>query len=473
MGRSDLVRRAMSKKKHDVMEKERKNFVYGIVDEDGKLQVPGCVRNNIDEKIANKIFDSMIDFASYAFNKSHAAAYAVIAFQTGYLMRYYPTECIAAMLNSVMGNSEKVAYYTRYAKEEGMEVFSPNINESYGKFTVKGNKIRFGLAAIKNVGLNAIENIVDARNKKGMFINLEDFCTKVDLSCINKRTMESLIKAGAFDSFNIFRSRMLAVHEKILDSINNDKKKNIQGQVNLFDDLEESSLEIQYPNINEFDKKNILSMEKEMTGLYLSGHPLDEYKNDLKKKISINISDIVSDKGLEGDIIESERKVKDGEKVIIGGIITNVNKKVTRSNEMMAFIEVEDLYGTIEVIIFPRTLSKYKEIIFEDQIIILKGRVSLREGEAPKLISEDISPFCQYEEEKRIYVRIEKKSDLKVSLNKIRIISNEHLGGTPIYLYIEQVKQTYKVKEDLWVKDDIKVIDWIKTNFGNENVKVI
>lgn len=473
MGRSDLVRRAMSKKKHDVMEKERKNFVYGIVDEDGNLEVPGCVRNNIDEKIANKIFDSMMDFASYAFNKSHAAAYAVIAFQTGYLMRYYPTECIAAMLNSVMGNSEKVAYYTRYAKEEGMEVFSPNINESYGKFTVKGNKIRFGLAAIKNVGLNAIENIVEARNKKGMFTNLEDFCTKVDLSCINKRTMESLIKAGAFDSFNIFRSRMLAVHEKILDSINNDKKKNIQGQVNLFDDLEESSLEIQYPNINEFDKKNILSMEKEMTGLYLSGHPLDEYKNDLKKKISINISDIVSDKGLEGDIIEGERKVKDGEKVIIGGIITNVNKKVTRANEMMAFIEVEDLYGTIEVIIFPRTLSKYKEIIFEDQIIILKGRVNLREGEAPKLISEDISPFCQYEEEKKIYVKIEKKSDLKVSLNKIRIISNEHLGDTPIYLYIEQVKQTYKVKEDLWVKDDIKVIDWMKTNFGNENVKVI
>ena len=315
MGRSDLVRRAMSKKKHDVMEEERKNFVYGIIDENGNIEVPGCIRNGIDEKIGNKIFDSMLDFASYAFNKSHAAAYAVIAFQTGYLMRYYPTECIAAMLNSIMGNSEKVAYYTRYAKEEGMEVLPPDINESYAKFTVKGNKIRFGLAAIKNVGLNAIENIVKTRNEKGKFINLEDFCSKVDLGCINKRAMESLIKAGAFDSFKIFRSQMLAVHEKVLDSINNDKKKNIQGQVNLFEELEESSLEIQYPNINEFDKKSILSMEKEMTGLYLSGHPLDEYKDDLKNKISINISDIVSDSGLEENLIESERKVMYGEKL--------------------------------------------------------------------------------------------------------------------------------------------------------------
>lgn len=473
MGRSDLVRRAMSKKKHDVMEEERKNFVYGIIDENGIIEVPGCIRNGIDEKIGNKIFDSMLDFASYAFNKSHAAAYAVIAFQTGYLMRYYPTECIAAMLNSIMGNSEKVAYYTRYAKEEGMEVLPPDINESYAKFTVKGNKIRFGLAAIKNVGLNAIENIVKTRNEKGKFINLEDFCSKVDLGCINKRAMESLIKAGAFDSFKIFRSQMLAVHEKVLDSINNDKKKNIQGQVNLFEELEESSLEIQYPNINEFDKKSILSMEKEMTGLYLSGHPLDEYKDDLKNKISINISDIVSDSGLEENLIESERKVKDGEKVIIGGIITNVTKKITRNNQMMAFIEVEDLYGSIEVIVFPKILSKYKDIISEDEIVILKGRINLREGEAPKLISEDISLFSQYEKEKKIYIRIERKNDLKTSLSRLRIISNQHLGNTPIYLYIEEINQTYIVKEDLWLSNNIEVIEWMKRSFGNENVKVV
>ena len=473
MGRSDLVRRAMSKKKHDVMEEERKNFVYGIVDENENIEVPGCVRNNIDEKIGNKIFDSMLDFASYAFNKSHAAAYAVVAFQTGYLMRYYPTECIAAMLNSVMGNSEKVAYYTRYAKEEGMEVVPPNINESYAKFTVEGNKIRFGLAAIKNVGQNAIKNIVETRDEKGKFTDLEDFCSNVDLSCINKRAMESLIKAGAFDSFNIFRSRMLAVHEKVLDSINNDKRKNIHGQVNLFEELHESSLEIQYPDINEFDKKNILSMEKEMTGLYLSGHPLDEYKDDLKNKVSINIADIVSDKGLEGDFIEDERKVKDGENVIVGGIITNVNKKVTRSNEMMAFIEVEDLYGSIEAIIFPKMLSKYSEIIFEDEIVIVKGRVNLREGEVPKLICQDINLFSQHEEEKKIYVRIERKSDLKPSLSKLRIISNEHLGEIPVYLYIEQAKQTYKVKEELWLEDEIEVIDWMKRSFGIENVKVV
>ena len=234
MGRSDLVRRAMSKKKHKVMEEERQNFIYGIVDENGEIEVPGCIRNGISEETANKIFDQMMDFASYAFNKSHAAAYAVVAYQTAYLMYYYPTEFIAAMLNSVKGDNEKVAYYIRFANEKGIQILPPDINESYAKFTVQGNIIRFGLSAIKNVGENIIDSIVKSREEKGKFLDISDFCNKIDISSINKRVVESLIKAGAFDCFKVYRSQMLSVYEKVLDSISSSRKKNIDGQISLF-----------------------------------------------------------------------------------------------------------------------------------------------------------------------------------------------------------------------------------------------
>jgi DNA polymerase-3 subunit alpha len=286
LGRSDLVRRAMSKKKYKVMEEERKNFIYGIVDETGDVQVPGCVRNGISEEAGNKIFDSMMDFASYAFNKSHAAAYAVVGYQTAYLMKYYPVETIAAMLNSVMGINEKVANYIKFAETEGIQVLPPDINESYSRFTVKGNSIRFGLAAVKNVGANVVEIIVKSREKKGNFNSLEDFIDKIDISGINKRAVESLIKAGALDKFDIFRSKLLAVFEKAMDGVANDKKRNIDGQISLFG-LSEDAIElpkVSFPNIKEFSKKNLLAMEKEMTGLYLSGHPLDEYKRSLSRR---------------------------------------------------------------------------------------------------------------------------------------------------------------------------------------------
>ncbi len=366
LGRSDMVRRAMSKKKHSVMEQERKNFIYGIVDDEGNVEVPGCLRNGISEEAANKIFDSMMDFASYAFNKSHAAAYAVVGYQTAYLMYYYPVETIAAMLNSVMGTAEKVAHYINFAESQGIQVLPPAINESYSKFTVKGDTIRFGLAAIKNVGFNVVESIVASRSDKGRFESLVDFINKIDLSAINKRAVESLIKAGAFDEFKIFRSKLLAVYEKVMDSVSNEKKRNIEGQISLFGLVEENinEPEVNYPNINEFSKNNLLAMEKEMTGMYLTGHPLDEYVQSLKMYTSISVDKIYKSQQahLEG-VDDDEYSIHDEDKVILGGIISEVNQKVTRSNTIMAFIKLEDLSGSIEVIVFPKTLDKVRDLI--------------------------------------------------------------------------------------------------------------
>jgi DNA polymerase-3 subunit alpha len=360
MGRSDMVRRAMSKKKHKVMEEERKNFIHGIVEND-EVIVPGCVRNGISEEIANKIFDSMMDFASYAFNKSHAAAYAVVGYQTAYLMKYYPVEMIAAMLNSIMGISEKVAYYIGIAEELGIQVLPPNINESFSKFTVKENKIRFGLAAIKNVGTNVVASIVKAREEKGKFESLVDFINKMDPSSINKRAVECLIKAGALDDFDVFRSKMLAVHEKLIDNISSDKRRNIDGQISLFASEELKNPEVNYPNIKEFTKRNLLAMEKEMTGLYITGHPLDDYAQSLKMQTTNEISKIflvqeTLDDSLESDMGEinmfnRQDALQSNDRVILVGILGCLYEKVTINNSIMAILKLEELTGTIEVIL--------------------------------------------------------------------------------------------------------------------------
>ena len=416
MGRSDMVRRAMSKKKHKVMEEERKNFIYGITDENGNVEVPGCVRNGISEEAGNKIFDTMMDFASYAFNKSHAAAYAVVGYQTAYLMRYYPVETIAAMLNSVMGTAEKVSNYIKFAESQGIQVLPPDINESYSKFTVKGDSIRFGLAAIKNVGWNVVESIVKSRKEKGKFTSLEDLIDKIDLTAVNKRAIESLIKAGALDGFKVFRSRLLAVFEKVMDGASNERKRNIDGQMSLFG-LAEDAIDIPkivFPNIKEFDKRHILLMEKEMTGLYLSGHPLDEYKQSLKLQTSTTIETIEKsyeiflesiNAELDESMISEEPIINDNDTVIVGGILTEVNQKVTRNNTMMAFLKLEDLTGTIEVIVFPKALDRLRDIIKEDTLVKLKGRVSIKEDELPKIICENIEGLEKINGYK-LYIRV-------------------------------------------------------------------
>ena len=427
MGRSDMVRRAMSKKKHKVMEEERKNFIYGITDENGHVEVPGCVRNGISEEAGNKIFDTMMDFASYAFNKSHAAAYAVVGYQTAYLMRYYPVETIAAMLNSVMGTAEKVSNYIKFAESQGIQVLPPDINESYSKFTVKGDSIRFGLAAIKNVGWNVVESIVKSRKEKGKFTSLEDLIDKIDLTAVNKRAIESLIKAGALDGFKVFRSRLLAVFEKVMDGASNERKRNIDGQMTLFG-LAEDAIDIPkivFPNIKEFDKRHILLMEKEMTGLYLSGHPLDEYKQSLKLQTSTTIETIEKsyeiflesiNAELDESMISEEPIINDNDTVIVGGILTEVNQKVTRNNTMMAFLKLEDLTGTIEVIVFPKALDRLRDIIKEDTLVKLKGRVSIKEDELPKIICENIEGLEKINGNK-LYIRVKDKGAIREASN--------------------------------------------------------
>ncbi|OVE64934.1 DNA polymerase III subunit alpha [Clostridium diolis] len=482
MGRSDMVRRAMSKKKHKVMEEERKNFIHGIVEND-EVIVPGCVRNGISEEIANKIFDSMMDFASYAFNKSHAAAYAVVGYQTAYLMKYYPVEMIAAMLNSIMGISEKVAYYIGIAEELGIQVLPPNINESFSKFTVKENKIRFGLAAIKNVGTNVVASIVKAREEKGKFESLVDFINKMDPSSINKRAVECLIKAGALDDFDVFRSKMLAVHEKLIDNISSDKRRNIDGQISLFASEELKNPEVNYPNIKEFTKRNLLAMEKEMTGLYITGHPLDDYAQSLKMQTTNEISKIflvqeTLDDSLESDMGEinmfnRQDALQDNDRVILGGILASVNQKVTRNNSIMAFLKLEDLTGTIEVIVFPKTLEKVKELCVTDSLVIVKGRLSLKEDEPPKLICESIEPLEKVNTSK-VYLRVDDKVAATVLSKKLKeLLIKEYIGDTPIYIFESKGKQKFRVPRDRWISLDSDVMNLLRQTLGDENVKVL
>ena len=483
MGRSDMVRRAMSKKKHKVMEEERKNFIYGITDENGHVEVPGCVRNGISEEASNKIFDTMMDFASYAFNKSHAAAYAVVGYQTAYLMRYYPVETIAAMLNSVMGTAEKVSNYIKFAESQGIQVLPPDINESYSKFTVKGDSIRFGLAAIKNVGWNVVESIVKSRKEKGKFTSLEDLIDKIDLTAVNKRAIESLIKAGALDGFKVFRSRLLAVFEKVMDGASNERKRNIDGQMSLFG-LAEDAIDIPkivFPNIKEFDKRHILLMEKEMTGLYLSGHPLDEYKQSLKLQTSTTIETIEKsyeiflesiNAELDESMISEEPIINDNDTVIVGGILTEVNQKVTRNNTMMAFLKLEDLTGTIEVIVFPKALDRLRDIIKEDTLVKLKGRVSIKEDELPKIICENIEGLEKINGNK-LYIRVKDKGAIREASNVIKNIIGDYLGNTPIYLFDAEKRQNYRLSKDKWINEDDEVIENLKNHFGEENVKLI
>ncbi|KEI83774.1 DNA polymerase III subunit alpha [Clostridium botulinum] len=471
MGRSDLVRRAMSKKKHDVMEQERRNFIYGNEDQG----VKGCINNGIDKNVANSLFDSMMDFASYAFNKSHAAAYAVVGFQTAYLIRYYPTEFIAAMLNSVKGDNDKVSFYVNFAKTLGIEIIAPNINESYSNFTVKDNRIIFGLTAVKNVGEKGIDNIVLSREQKDKFIDLSDFFNKVDTSIINKRLVESLIKAGAFDCLKVYRSKMLAVFEKIMDGIQKQKRNNIEGQVNLFMDImdnKESSIDIKYPNIKEFDKKYILQMEKEMTGLYFSGHPLEEYEETLKIQTSHLISDIISKESLEGNLVDTISSIKDGDKVVVGGMITHVSKKLTRNNDMMAFIVLEDLYSSIEVIVFPKIFNMARNIINEDEVVLLKGRVSLREDEQPKLICEFMEPLVKINSEK-LYILVEEKRDIKLKLQETKGVFLQHKGNIPVYFCTNKERKKFRIDRELWVNGSRELMDNLRNMFGEDNVKIL
>ena len=400
-------------------------------------------------------------------------------------MRYYPVEMIAAMLNSIMGISEKVAHYISFAESLGIQVLPPDINESYSRFTVKGDTIRFGMAAIKNVGANVVDSIVKARENKGRFESLVDFVNNMDVSTINKRAVECLIKAGALDNFNVYRSKMLAVHEKLIDSISSDKKRNIDGQISLFGATEElKNPEVSYPNIKEFDKRNLLAMEKEMTGLYITGHPLDDYAQSLKMQTTTEISKIFSvhetlDASLDENVsvpdvnmFAKKSVLKDNDRVVLGGILASVNQKVTRNNTIMAFLTLEDLTGSIEVIVFPKTLDTVKNLCVTDSLVIVKGRISLKEDESPKLLCESIEPIEKINSSK-VYVRAENEIEAKnINLRLKEILQQDHMGDTPIYLVAMRERQKFRVPRDRWVSLESDAVDVLKNTFGEENIKV-
>ena len=480
MGRSDLVRRAMSKKKADVMAKERVNFINGIV-EYGKIIVPGCVRNGINAEIATQIFDELAEFAKYGFNKSHAAAYAIIAYQTAWLKYYYPVEFTAALITSVMGSSGKVAEYIMHSKNLNIEILPPDIDESYIKFTVSQKNIRFGLAAVKNVGINAIASIIRGREEKGSFKSLYDFLNKVDLSLINKRTVESLIKCGAFDSVGAKRSQMLAVYEKLMDGVQEQKKRNGEGQLSIFDTIETTETIEQniYPNIEEYPQNILLSMEKEMLGLYVSGHPLLEYKEILDRRTSITTADLIKHSDEEDEEKSIEDLSYDGQKVIMGGILASVKQKSTKNNAMMAFAQLEDLYGTIEVIIFPKTYEENLRFIKPDSIVLIEGRVSQREDEETKIICGKITPLAEAEQQNpgKLYIKI--NSSVKPeSLSQVSQILTRYKGQQAVYVVDEGKKidgrkaHVMVADKNIWVDIKDELIAELAKLLGPECVAI-
>ena len=395
LGRADLVRRAMGKKKLDVMAKERENFIHGQVDENGNVIIKGCVRNGIDEASANKIFDEMAEFAKYAFNKSHAACYAVVAYRTAYLKAYYPVEFMAAMLNSFLGNLDKIPAYTEECKRLNIQILKPDINKSYTKFTVDGDKIRFGLGSVKNVGTAAVDEIVAERKKNGDFKDFTDFCERIQETSVNKKCIESLIKAGAFDEFKETRRTLMESFEGILDTIASNNKKEFEGQVNMFDLGGTTSKEMKYTfkEFPEYSRKELLFMEKEMLGLYISGHPLDNIRHQIEMQTNINSYQMRQLENTDELGEETRQEIKDGQIVKYAGIITKIKKKYTKNNKLMAFVTIEDLYGPAEIILFESAYQNCSSILMEDNIVLVTGRLSVREDEETKIVANQITEF--------------------------------------------------------------------------------
>ena len=392
LGRADLVRRAMGKKKLDVMAKEREYFVHGEVDENGNVVIPGCVRNGIDEQSANKIFDEMAEFAKYAFNKSHAACYAVVAYRTAYLKTYYPAEFMAAMLNSFLGNLDKVPVYINECRRLQIPILKPDVNHSFTKFTVEDDSIRFGLGSIKNVGIQPVDNIVEERTNNGEFKDFTDFCERMAGKGVNKRCYESLIKAGAFDSLGKNRNTLLASYETIIDTIEDSNKKDFTNQVSMFDIVNTEDdiqkLKYEYNEQEELQEKDLLSLEKEMLGIYISGHPLEKYREKVEKISTINC--MLMQNALNDLEEKGECDIKDNDFAKIAGIITSIKKKFTKNNKIMCFITIEDLYGTCEVLAFENVYMKASSLLQEENIVVVSGRVSIREEKDISIIANSI-----------------------------------------------------------------------------------
>mgnify|MGYP000820574304 FL=1 len=463
LGRSDLVRRAMSKKKASVMEKERQNFVYGNEAEG----VPGCIANGIDEATANKIYDEMIDFAKYAFNKSHAAAYAVVSYQTAYLKYYYPVEFMAALMTSVIDFPNKVAEYILVCRQMGIKILPPDVNCGMYGFSVDNGAIRYGLSAIKSVGRPVIESLVKERDENGQYRSLKDFMER-NSPQMNKRAVENFIKAGALDCLDGNRRQKMLVYQKISDSISQDKKNSLAGQMSLFDLVSEEDkkeFEIRMPDVEEFGKEELLGYEKEVLGIYLSGHPLENYRGMMEKTISAKTSDFQQDE--ETNL----PKVTDGQKVIIGGMITDKTIKYTKNNKVMAFLTVEDLVGTVEVVVFPRDYEKSQQFLNEEGRVFIQGRVSAEDDRASKLILEKIRPFDNMPRE--IWIQFDNKESYTQQSQELLADLRRSPGDSAVVIYLKDVKAIKKLPVGYHAQIQDSWLNYMYEKYGKTNVKVV
>lgn len=463
-GRSDLVRRAMSKKKASVMEKERKNFVYGNEEEN----IPGCINNGISAEVANHIFDEMTDFAKYAFNKSHAAAYAVVSYQTAFLKCYYPVEFMAALMTSVIDNPGKVAEYIYTCRRMGIEILPPDINEGYSTFSVSNGAIRYGLSAIKGLGKPVIEAIVNERENNGKFTSLKDFASRLSGKEVNKRTVESFIKSGAFDSLPGTRKQLMMIYIQILDDVSQDKKKNLTGQISLFDfvgEEEKTDYENNMPDVGEYSPDQILSFEKEVMGIYVSGHPLDQYEGLLQKNITNSTLDFAIDEET------GEAKVNDGSYVTVGGMVTSRTIKTTRNNTMMAFITLEDLVGTVEIIVFPRDYEKYKLLLQDDSKVFIQGKVTVEEEKPAKLICSKVIPFEAIP--KDVWIKYPNKDSFVKDEQTLYQILSQSDGEDSVIIYLEYEKAIKHLPKSKNINVESDIVKKLKGIYGDNNVQVI
>lgn len=464
MGRSDLVRRAMSKKKQYVMEQERKNFTYGNPEEG----VPGCVANGISAQVANHIYDTMMDFAKYAFNKSHAACYAVVAYQTAYLKYYYPVEFMAALLTSVIDNSGKVSEYIMTCKSMGIQILPPDINEGEIRFSVSGDSIRYALTAIKSVGRPVIEAVVEERKLRGPYTNLKDFITRMADRGVNKRAIENFIKAGAMDSLGGTRKQFMSVYVQIMDNISQDKKNNMAGQLSLFDiaaEEEKESYEIKLPDVGEYSKDMKLGFEKEVLGIYVSGHPLEEYQEIWRGNVTNMTSDFVLEEETNTTV------VKDGQSVTIGGIVADKRLKYTKNEKVMAFLQIEDLVGSVEVIVFPKDYEKNADKLIEDKKVFVKGRVSAEDDKDAKLICEKITDFDEIP--KKLWIKFSTKELFEEKEAELMASIHDSEGRDSVVIYIENPRAMKKLPPNQNVNADAALIERLETLYGKENVKVV
>ena len=462
-GRSDQVRRAMSKKKADVMEKEKNYFIYG----NEEIGVEGCIKRGIPEEVAIKIFDDMTDFAKYAFNKSHAAAYAVVSYQTAYLKCHYPVDFMAALMTSFMEHTGKITEYIMNCRKMGIEILPPDINEGEYRFTPYEGNIRYGLAAIKGVGRPVIDEIVAERELGGRYRSLKDFCMRLSGKSVNKRTVESFIKSGALDSLPGTRKQKMYSYISIMDGVNQEKKGTLSGQMSLFDFAspeEQKELEVKMPDVGEYEKEEILGLEKEVLGVYISGHPLEEYVATLEKNITRTTADFEVVDG------ETEPKVKDQERAVIGGMITGRTVKATRTNNMMAFLTVEDLYGTVEVIVFPRDYEKYRTLLEEDAKVFIQGRVTVEEDKPAKLICSGVVPFDAVEKE--LWIQFLTRADYEEAEQTLFAILGNYDGIENVYIYLSKDRARKLLPKSRCTKVCKELLSELYTKFGEDNVKV-